>query len=101
MNSSLAFILLIVLLVSATLPTTDVPSFIALARKQPGTFHFGSGGIGTSMHLAGELLKSVAGIDLVHVPFKGANQVIDLVSPPGIHRWNCSLRVRERGVRSA
>jgi tripartite-type tricarboxylate transporter receptor subunit TctC len=66
----------LVLLVSATLPATDVPSFIALARKQPGTLHFGSGGVGTSMHLAGELLKSVAGIDLVHVPFKGANQVI-------------------------
>ncbi len=66
----------LVLMVSATLPATDVPSFIALARKQPGTLHFGSGGIGTSMHLAGELLKSVAGIDLVHVPFKGANQVI-------------------------
>jgi tripartite-type tricarboxylate transporter receptor subunit TctC len=66
----------LVLMVSTTLPATDVPSFIALARKQPGTLHFGSGGVGTSMHLAGELLKSVAGIDLVHVPFKGANQVI-------------------------
>jgi hypothetical protein len=66
----------LVLMVSATLPVSDVPSFIALARKQPGTLHFGSGGIGTSMHLTGELLKSVAGIDLVHVPFKGANQVI-------------------------
>jgi tripartite-type tricarboxylate transporter receptor subunit TctC len=66
----------LVLLVSATLPATDVPSFIALARKQPGTLNYGSGGVGTSMHLAGELLKSVAGIDLVHVPFKGANQVI-------------------------
>jgi tripartite-type tricarboxylate transporter receptor subunit TctC len=66
----------LVLMVSATLPTTDVPSFIARAKKQPGTLHFGSGGVGTSMHLAGELLKSVAGIDLVHVPFKGANQVI-------------------------
>jgi tripartite-type tricarboxylate transporter receptor subunit TctC len=66
----------LVLIVSATLPAADVSSFIALARKQPGTLHFGSGGVGTSMHLAGELLKSVAGIDLVHVPFKGANQVI-------------------------
>lgn len=66
----------LVLLVSAALPATDVPSFIALAKKQPGTLHFGSGGIGTSMHLAGELLKAAAGIDLVHVPFKGANQTI-------------------------
>jgi tripartite-type tricarboxylate transporter receptor subunit TctC len=66
----------LVLMVSATLAANDVPSFIALARKQPGTLHYGSGGVGTSMHLAGELLKSVAGIDLVHVPFKGANQVV-------------------------
>ena len=66
----------LVLMVSAALPATDVPSFIALAKKQPGTLHFGSGGVGTSMHLTGELLKSVAGIDLVHVPFKGANQVV-------------------------
>ena len=66
----------LVLMVGATLPATDVPSFIALARTRPGTLHFGSGGVGTSMHLAGELLKSAAGIDLVHVPFKGANQVL-------------------------
>lgn len=66
----------LVLMVSAGLPANDVSSFIALAKKQPGTLHYGSGGVGTSMHLAGELLKSVAGIDLVHVPFKGANQVV-------------------------
>jgi tripartite-type tricarboxylate transporter receptor subunit TctC len=66
----------LVLMVSAALPATDVPSFIALAKKQPGTLHFGSGGIGTSMHLAGELLKSTASVDVVHVPFKGANQTI-------------------------
>lgn len=66
----------LVLMVNAALPATDVQSFIALARKQPGTLHFGSGGAGTSMHLAGELLKTVANIDLVHVPFKGANQTI-------------------------
>ena len=69
----------LVLMVGATLPATDVASFIALAKKNPGTLHFGSGGVGTSMHLAGELLKSVAGIDLVHVPFKGANQVLGAI----------------------
>src|SRR5947207_775424 len=51
---------------------------LGAAWKQPVVIQNsgGSGGVGTSMHLAGELLKSVAGIDLVHVPFKGANQVV-------------------------
>ncbi|TKW77012.1 MAG: tripartite tricarboxylate transporter substrate binding protein, partial [Bradyrhizobium icense] len=45
---------------------------IALARAKPGTINFGSSGIGTTNHLAGELLKTRAGIDIVHVPYKGA-----------------------------
>jgi tripartite-type tricarboxylate transporter receptor subunit TctC len=63
-----------VLLVNAELPANDVASFIALAKQRP--VHFGSGGVGTSMHLAGELLNSVAGIKMVHVPFKGAGPVV-------------------------
>src|SRR2546423_661874 len=55
----------LVLMVSATLPATDVPSFIALARKQPGTLHFGSCGVGTSLHLDGEVLEAVTGIGVV------------------------------------
>jgi tripartite-type tricarboxylate transporter receptor subunit TctC len=64
----------LVLLVNAELPAKDVASFIALAKQRP--VHFGSGGVGTSMHLAGELLNSVAGIKMVHVPFKGAGPVV-------------------------
>ncbi|MPZ42850.1 MAG: tripartite tricarboxylate transporter substrate binding protein [Betaproteobacteria bacterium] len=64
----------LVLLVNAELPANDVASFIALAKQRP--VHFGSGGVGTSMHLAGELLNSVAGIKMVHVPFKGAGPVV-------------------------
>ena len=66
----------LVLMVNAAFPAKDLSSFIALAKQRPGTLNYGSGGVGTSMHLSGELLKSVAGIDIVHVPFKGANQVI-------------------------
>lgn len=64
----------LVLLVNAELPANDVASFIALAKQR--TLHFGSGGVGTSMHLAGELLNSVAGVKMVHVPFKGAGPVV-------------------------
>ena len=45
---------------------------IALAKAQPGRLHYGSAGSGSPLHLAGEMLKASAGIDLVHVPYKGA-----------------------------
>lgn len=51
----------------------SLKDFIALARSKPGGLNFGSGGAGTSNHLAGELLNIVAGIKLVHVPYKGVN----------------------------
>lgn len=50
--------------------------FVALAKAKPGTFKFGSGGVGSSNHLAGELLKKATGIDIVHVPYKGAGPSI-------------------------
>jgi tripartite-type tricarboxylate transporter receptor subunit TctC len=62
----------IVLAVHPSLGVKDVKGLIALARAKPGTINFGSSGIGTTNHLAGELLKSKAGIDIVHVPYKGA-----------------------------
>jgi len=62
-----------VLLVNTSLPATTVPEFVALAKARPGSLNFGSGGAGSSMHLASELLKDVAGIDVRHVPYKGAS----------------------------
>jgi tripartite-type tricarboxylate transporter receptor subunit TctC len=53
-------------------PAKNVGELIALAKAKPGTLNFGSSGIGSTNHLAGELLKSVAGIDIVHVPYRGA-----------------------------
>jgi tripartite-type tricarboxylate transporter receptor subunit TctC len=67
----------LVLLMNADLPAKDVASFIAMAKQRP--VHFGSGGVGTSMHLAGELLNSVTGIKMVHVPFKGAGPVVGAI----------------------
>jgi tripartite-type tricarboxylate transporter receptor subunit TctC len=59
------------LLVNPSVPATDLKSLVALAKAKPGTLNFGSGGNGTAPHLAGELFKLVAGIDIVHVPYKG------------------------------
>ena len=50
--------------------------FVALAKSKPGAFRFGSGGVGSANHLAGELIKNVVGIDIVHVPYKGAGPSI-------------------------
>ena len=59
------------LLVHPTLPVGSVRELVALARKRPGQLSFGSSGTGTSPYLAMELFKSLAGIDMTHVPYKG------------------------------
>ena len=59
----------------------NVQELIALARAKPGSLAYGSAGIGSSQHLCGELFKSMANIDMVHVPFKGgAAVVVDLLA---------------------
>jgi tripartite-type tricarboxylate transporter receptor subunit TctC len=60
-----------VLMVASTVPASSVKELIALAKAKPGQLNFGSSGIGTQFHLSGELLKILAGIDMVHVPYKG------------------------------
>ena len=62
----------IVLVVNPTVAAKNVGELIALAKAKPGTLNFGSSGIGSTNHLAGELLKTMAGIDIVHVPYRGA-----------------------------
>ena len=54
-----------------TLPITSVPELIALARANPGKYSFASGGAGTTPHICGELLKQLAGLDMLHVPYRG------------------------------
>jgi len=59
------------LVVNPSIKATTVPQLIALARAQPGTLSYGSAGVGTTSHLAGELFKSMTRVDIVHVPYKG------------------------------
>lgn len=61
----------VILLAHPALPATSLQELVALAKARPGHLSYASGGNGASTHLAGELLKMVAGIDLVHVPYRG------------------------------
>jgi tripartite-type tricarboxylate transporter receptor subunit TctC len=62
----------LVMLVNKDLPVQSLTDYVALARSQPGKLNFGTGGVGTLHHLTGEVLKLAAGIDIVHVPYRGA-----------------------------
>jgi tripartite-type tricarboxylate transporter receptor subunit TctC len=64
------------LAVSRDLPVNSVKEFIALAKAKPGQIQYASGGVGGSLHLGMELFKDVVGIDLLHVPFRGAGPAI-------------------------
>jgi len=71
----------LVLVVNPSLSVKTIPDFIAYAKVNPGKVSFGSAGIGTMAQMAGELFKSKAGIDLVHVPYRGlAPALTDLIS---------------------
>ncbi len=71
----------LLLLVHPSVPANSVKELIALARSQPGKLNFSSSGAGGSMHVAAELFKGMAGVDMVHIPYKGgAPAVADLLS---------------------
>src|SRR5260221_2064832 len=68
------------LVVNPSVNAKTVPELIALARAEPGKLSYASGGLGTTSHLAGELFKSMAKVDMVHVPYKGnAPAITDLL----------------------
>jgi tripartite-type tricarboxylate transporter receptor subunit TctC len=68
-----------VLVVHPSVPARTVAELIALAKAKPGQLNYASAGIGTPPHLAGELFKSMAGVDIVHVPFREANAALNAV----------------------
>jgi tripartite-type tricarboxylate transporter receptor subunit TctC len=71
----------LVLLVNPDFPARTVPEFIAYAKANPGKVLFASAGNGNSSHLAGEMFKSMTGIDIVHVPYRGgAPAIVDLLA---------------------
>ena len=62
----------LVLVEHPSVPANSLAELIALAKAKPGTLNYGSSGPGSNYHMAGELLKNLAGIDIVHVPYKGS-----------------------------
>src|SRR6204780_1688898 len=71
-----------VILVTNSLPASTVPEFIAYAKANPGKINMASGGIGTSSHIFGVLFMTMAGIDMVHVPYR-TNYMSDLIGGQG------------------
>ena len=70
-----------VMVISPTLPTKDLKGFIALLKANPGKFSYASSGAGTALHLGVELFKQKAGVDILHVPYRGtAAAMPDLLS---------------------
>jgi len=68
-----------------SMPAKDFPDFLRLLKANPNKYFFASTGIGTSAHLSGELLKSQAGVEATHVPYKGAVALNDLLSGEQVH----------------
>ena len=70
-----------ILVVHPSTPARTVKEVIALAKAKPGTLNFASAGMGSSSHLAGELFRILAGVEIVHVPYKGAGPaMVDVLS---------------------
>src|SRR5947209_7155608 len=67
--------------VNPAVPVASVAEFIAYAKANPGKINYASGGVGTSLHLSGELFKAMTGVDIVHVPYRGtAPALTDLLA---------------------
>jgi tripartite-type tricarboxylate transporter receptor subunit TctC len=66
----------VILAVHPDVPAKNLKELIAYAKANPGKVNYGSGGVGSGPHIAGELFKSVAGVDLTHVPYKGSGPAV-------------------------
>jgi tripartite-type tricarboxylate transporter receptor subunit TctC len=64
----------LLMVINPSVPAKNLKEFIALAKAKPGTLNYASSGPGTPYHMAGELFKAMAGVDIVHVPHKGSDQ---------------------------
>lgn len=100
----------LMLVVTPALPVKNVKGFITLAKSRPGEMSFGSSGAGSSTHLTAELLKSVTGTNMVHIPYKGQGQAItDVItgqiqfmfnSPSAVGEFIKAGRLRTLGITS-
>src|SRR5262249_28608350 len=69
----------VMLVVHPSVPASNLADYIALARAEPGKLNYASSGVGGPNHLAGEIFKQKAGLDIVHVPFQGTGAAVQAV----------------------
>lgn len=74
-----------ILVVRADSSVQNVADYVAMAKAKPGSITFGSSGVGTPLHFAGEMLKALTGVDMLHVPYKGAAAVATAILSGEIH----------------
>ena len=70
----------ILVIAGSKVPVNDLRELIALAKREPGKLSYGSGGAGTAPHLAGEMFKAAAGVDILHVPYRGVGPAVNDVA---------------------
>ena len=90
----------LILLVNPSNAAKTIPEFIAFAKANPGRINFPSAGIGSSEHLAGELFKMMAGVDMVHVPFRGGAPAITALIGGQVQAYFCATPTSLSGIRS-
>ena len=89
-----------VLVVNNKLPVNNVAELIAYIKANPGKINFASSGIGSSSHLAGELFKSMAKLDIVHIPYKGSGAAVSEVLGGGVQMSIDSLSVYQSHIKA-
>ena len=82
------------------MPAANFKEFVALLKTSPGKYFYGSTGSGTTSHLAGELLKAQAGVDITHVPYKGAVALNDVLAGESVHFMFATIPSAIQHVRS-
>src|SRR5258706_4497041 len=91
----------LVMVVHPSFPAMTVPEFIAYAKANPGKISMGSGGVGTSIHVSGELFKMLTGIEMLHVPYRGGALALhDLIrgQPPWVFYTSHAVLCVHRAV---
>lgn len=89
-----------VLVVGESVPARSLPEFLDLARRSPGRLFYGSPGVGSPQHIAMEMLNEAAGVNLVHVPFKGGPQAVNDVVGGQVHATWIAIPVAAGFIKS-
>lgn len=90
----------LIMLVNPAVPAKTVAEFIAFAKANPGKINFPSAGVGSSEHMAGELFKMMAGVDMVHVPFRGGAPAITALIAGQVQAYFCATPTSLSGIRA-